>query len=222
MKKKTTILNVMAWVIALLPLCFLAIRYDSIPERIAMHYDVEMQPDDIRLKSELWIITGVLAAVSILVSMLLQNIHRFDPKRKNIPSSTFNKLGFGMVVFFSALSTVMVATAGKDAFSLSRLLFPLIGLLFMFLGNYLPALKPNYFAGIRLPWTLSDDDNWRRTHFLAGKIWFWVGLAFAVITLFLPVKAIMPVFIGLVIIMILIPGVYSYRLFREKSRQSRS
>lgn len=222
MKKKTVLLNVMAWVIALAPLCFLAITYHSIPDRIALHYDVEMQPDDIRHKSELWLITGVLAGVSILVYLLLQNIHRFDPKRKNMPSATFNKVGFGMVLFFSALSTVMIATAGKDAFSVTRLLFPLIGMLLMFLGNYLPALKPNYFAGIRLPWTLSDDDNWRRTHYLAGKIWFWMGLAFAVITLFLPLKAVMPVFIIFIIIMIVIPGVYSYRIFREKSRQQHS
>jgi uncharacterized membrane protein len=222
MKKKTVLLNVMAWVIALLPLCYLAITYDSLPDKIVMKYDVEMEPEDIRNKSELWLITGVLAAVSILVYLLLQNIHRFDPKRKNIPSATFNKVGFGMVLFFSALSTVMIATAGKDAFSVSRLLFPLIGLLFMFIGNYLPALKPNYFAGIRLPWTLSDDDNWRRTHFLAGKVWFWMGLVFAVVTLFLPLKAIMPVFIGFILVMVLIPGIYSYRVFREKSTQSHS
>jgi uncharacterized membrane protein len=90
--------------------------------------------------------------------------------------------------------------------------------LFVFLGNYMPALKPNYFAGIRLPWTLSDDDNWRRTHFLAGKIWFWGGLVFAVLTLFLPSTFAVPLMIFSVCIMVLIPAIYSYRIFRDKSR----
>jgi uncharacterized membrane protein len=221
MKKNIVLLTVLAFVIAWLPLVYLAFVWDSLPQRVAIKYDTEMNPSDIRDKSELWWITGLIAGVSVLVYLLLQNIHRFDPKRKN-PSATFSKLGFGMVIFFAAVSMVMIYTAGKDGFTVTRLLFPLIGLLFVFLGNYMPALKPNYFAGIRLPWTLSDDDNWRRTHYLAGRIWFWVGLAFAIIALFLPVKYIMPVFIAAIIIMILIPGIYSYRIFREKSKQSHS
>jgi uncharacterized membrane protein len=218
MKKKNSLLNAIAFIVSLLPLGYLAVVYGSLPAKVAVHYNSNMQPDEIKNKSELWLIAGILAAVSFLTYLLLQNLHRFDPKRRNQPSATFNKLGFGLVVFMAALSILIIESSHREGFTMNRLIFPLIGLLFVFLGNYLPAIKPNYFAGIRLPWTLSDDDNWRRTHFLAGRLWFWCGLGFALLTLFLPLNFIPVLLASAVVIMVLIPGIYSYRIFRDKNR----
>lgn len=63
------------------------------------------------------------------------------------------------------------------------MIFPLIGLLFVFLGNVMYSLKPNYFAGIRVPWTLDSDDNWKATHRVAGIVWFAGGLLFLICAL---------------------------------------
>ena len=92
------------------------------------------------------------------------------------------------------------------------------GLLFAVIGNYLPNLKPNYFAGLRLPWTLENADNWRKTHALAGKLWFAGGLFLAAICLFLPtVIAIITFFVVMTVITI-IPCVYSYRLYKAQKQ----
>jgi hypothetical protein len=45
-----------------------------------------------------------------------------------------------------------------------------VGLMLAVVGNYIYNIKPNYFAGIRLPWTLHNDENWKRTHLLGGKL----------------------------------------------------
>jgi uncharacterized membrane protein len=157
-----------------------------------------------------------MAAVSVGIYFLLNNLHRFDPKRKGMPpSASFHKLATGLVVFLSALSMVIVSSA-KGGVDLQKLLFPLLGLLFAFLGNYMHNIKPNYFAGIRLPWTLSSDENWRRTHQLAGKIWFAGGLLLVVAGLLLPATFMWIVVAVLVLVMIVIPTVYSYRLFRQQ------
>jgi uncharacterized membrane protein len=221
MRKNSTLLNGLAFVFALLPLVYLAIVFNSLPDKVAVHYNSNFKPDEIKDKSELWIIAGALAVVSVLIYLLLQNIHRFDPKRRNMPSVIFNKLGFGIVIFLAAITMLIITSAGADGFSFSRLLFPLMGLLFVFLGNYMPALKPNYFAGIRLPWTLSDDDNWRRTHFLAGRIWFWTGLLFAVITLFISPRVSVFLMVPIIVVMILVPAIYSYRLYKEKNKMAK-
>ena len=44
------------------------------------------------------------------------------------------------------------------------------------MGNYMPKLKVNHTVGIRLPWTLQSEDNWHKTHRLAGKLWVLGGL----------------------------------------------
>lgn len=217
MKKNTFTRNLLMLLVSLVPAGYLAIVWNKLPEKVAMHYNARMEPDRIGSKSELWIVVGILAVVSFGVYLLLQNIHIFDPKRKNKDTSfVFNKLATGMVVFIAALGCIIVAAAANGNLVLSRFMFPLIGLMFAFIGNYMHSIKPNYFAGIRLPWTLSDDENWRKTHALAGKLWFWGGLLFALTSLLIPEKTVIWLFIPLVVVLVIIPVIYSFRLYRAK------
>ena len=214
--KKNFLANWIMIAIALLPLGYLALIFNSLPAIVPIHFGADMKPDRMGNKSELWIPTGVLAGVSILLYFLFQNLHRIDPKRKNAPySSTFNKLAAGLVVFMTALNFIII-TSAKGTVVIQNLLFPLLGLMFAFIGNYMNHIKPNYFAGFRLPWTLSSDENWRKTHQLAGKLWFAGGMLIAVISLFLPSQVLLPVFIGIMVIIVLIPVIYSYRLFKSE------
>jgi len=92
----------------------------------------------------------------------------------------------------------------------------LSGLLFAIMGNYMSTIKPNYFAGIRLPWTLENADNWKKTHALAGRIWFGGGLLLAIICLFLPPAVAFVAFFISLTLMILIPCIYSYNLYKKQ------
>lgn len=50
----------------------------------------------------------------------------------------------------------------------------------------LPRLKANWWLGIRTPWTLSNEDVWRKTHQLGGQTGVVVGLVMVVSNLVLP------------------------------------
>lgn len=220
MKSNVIIRNSLILLVSLIPVAYLAITWNSIPEQVVLHYNAKMEPDRTGNKSELWLMAAILAGVSFLVYLLLQNIHRFDPKRKTKDSSAvFNKLAIGLVVFMTALNFILILSAKKGNIVLSQFLFPLLGLMFAFIGNYMHAIKPNYFAGIRLPWTLNDDENWKKTHQLAGKLWFWGGLGFALVSLLIPEKTVLYLFIPLVIVLVIIPAVYSFMLYKN-SRKS--
>jgi len=215
MKKK--LITLIAVLISALPFAYLAIIWNDLPKTVPVHYGLDMKPDRMGDKSELWLIAGVLCVVSVLLYFLLKNIHRIDPKRKKAPESTsFHKLALGMVVFMAALNFIIINSANGGTV-LQSLLFPLLGLMFAFIGNYMNNIKPNYFAGIRLPWTLNNDENWRKTHQLGGKLWFAGGMLIAVVCLFLPASASFIFFMSAILIMIIIPIVYSYRLFKKQS-----
>ena len=202
--------------IALLPAGYLALIWNNLPDTVPVHFGTDMQPDRYGEKSELWLVTLLLAGVSVGVYFLLNNLHRIDPKRKGRQTpATFNKLAAGLVVFMAALNMIILESA-RGALEMQRFVFPLMGILFAFIGNYMNHIKPNYFAGIRLPWTLSSDENWRRTHHLAGKLWFAGGILIAVISLFLSITSMLPVFIGIVAVLVLVPVLYSYKLFKQQ------
>ena len=214
---KKHLINSIAIVIALLPAAYLAFVYDALPQTVPVHFNAEMKPDRMGDKSELWLAVGVVAAVSILTYFLLKNIHRIDPKRRGVQQSgTFHKLAFGLVVFIAAINFMMIKMS-QGVTVLQNLLFPLLGVMFAFVGNYLVNIKPNYFAGFRVPWTLNNDDNWRKTHQLGGKIWFAGGLVIAIVSLFLSTETAFVFFLAVMAVMVLVPIIYSYRLFKKES-----
>ena len=90
-----------------------------------------------------------------------------------------------------------------------------MGLLLAAIGNYLPKCQPNYTVGIRLPWTLADEANWRKTHRLAGPVWVIGGLVIAVLA-FTPWRALD---LLVLIPMVLIPALYSFFLYRRKKNE---
>lgn len=216
MKKQITT-AILVLVIASLPLIYLGYIWNSLPSQVPIHFDSNFKPDKIGDKSNLWLIAGMMAAISVIVYLLFQNIHLIDPKRRAKHSSTFSKMSFIIVIFVAAVNFLILQSA-KGNIQTFNLLFPLLGLLFAFLGNYFNNIKPNYFAGYRLPWTLSSDDNWRRTHQLAAKLWFWGGLLFVIVSLLLPSGLLLPIFIAIMMILVIIPVIFSYRYYKGSVR----
>ena len=83
------------------------------------------------------------------------------------------------------------------------------------IGNYLPKTRRNYIIGIRLPWTLENDENWSKTHRLAGKIWVLGGLLLF-LNAFVQLYVYWVFFLTLFFVVI-IPSVYSYQLSKSES-----
>jgi uncharacterized membrane protein len=216
MKKNQSLLNILMVLISLIPLIYIGITWSTIPEIIPVHYNSSFEPDKYDTKSHLLWPSFFIAGISILLYFLMRNISLLDPKRRFKPQSAiFNKIASGVLLFLTAINFIIVISACRGKDLIGNLLFPLIGLLMAFIGNYMNNIKPNYFAGFRLPWTLSDDGNWRKTHHLASKLWFAGGLILTVISLLLPFKVMLPIFIATVLIISIIPAIYSFRLFKN-------
>jgi immunity protein, SdpI family len=212
------ILKRLVWVIIIIPLAYLALVWKKIPDRVATHYNLQGQPDEFGNKSTLWIGIGVIAFVIALIYLLLINVHRIDPKKHAAENKDrLLRMAFTIVVFTTLISIAIVRASlieGGIKFNI-RFVFATMGFMWAILGNYFHNLKPNYFAGLRLPWTLENEDNWRKTHWLAGRLWFAVGLAVGVMWLFIPLTAGIIITFILLAITVIVPLVYSFRLYKK-------
>lgn len=215
-----SILKKLIWPIMAIPAVYLAIVWNKLPEKVAVHFDLKGNPDRFGNKSELLVTTILLVAMNVLVFLVLTNIYRIDPKKYAAENrDRLVKIAFAVVLFMSGILCMIIYSASNGNINFSTgIIFSGTGLLFAVIGNYLPNLKPNYFAGLRLPWTLENEDNWRKTHQLAGKLWFAGGLLLAAVCLFLPPVAAIAVFFAVMMIIVIIPCVYSYRLYKEQKR----
>jgi uncharacterized membrane protein len=211
------------WPIALVPLVYLLSIWQGLPEQMAMHFDLKGNPDRYGNKSELLIMAAVLSAMSIVIYFVLSNIYKIDPKKYAADNKDrLRRMGFAIAVFIIALTCFIIYSTSKGDMKMGmRYIFAGVGLLLCLIGNYMHTIKPNYFAGLRLPWTLNNEDNWRKTHLLAGKLWFVGGLATAILCLLVPDTVAIVLFFIATLVLILVPVIYSYRLYK-KNDQSES
>jgi uncharacterized membrane protein len=209
--KKLNSMDVAALALWLLPVAYVAYIYSSLPASVPVHFDIDGKPDRYGSRGEFLALQGVLMGMSAFVYLLLKFLPAIDPKKYvKYGEATFQKLALGLVLFLAALDIAIAYATVNNSFDIGKLILPVVGLLFAFIGNVMNSIKPNYFAGVRTPWTLEDPDTWRSTHRLASKLWFFGGIGLTIAVLLLPNKAGMIVFLSIVAILVLIPVIYSY------------
>jgi uncharacterized membrane protein len=206
------------WLIILSPAVYLAFAWNQLPEKVAMHFTLKGNVDRYGSKNELLLLIMLLIVLNAGVYLLLINMYRFDPKKNAADNkSRLHRIGFAVSVFMAAVFCLILYSSihGNIEFNI-RLILAAAGLLFAIIGNYMHNIKPNYFAGFRISWTLNNNENWKKTHALAGRLWFAGGLFLAVVCLFMPPAISFIVFFTVLIVITIIPGVYSYRLYKKQ------
>jgi uncharacterized membrane protein len=208
--------------IILAPIIYLCWMWDTMPASMPMHYDMSGKVDRVGSKQEFLLAILILSGVNLGTYLLISNIHKIDPKRVKVEQSAiFNKLAVGVSLFLTALSIIIILSGISNGESVAqKAILPLVGLLLAFIGNYMNNIKPNYFAGIRVPWTLHDEDNWKQTHRIASHVWVAGGLTIFVASLIAKPEIMEVLMLVLVAIMVIIPVGYSYLLFKRTKSQN--
>ncbi|HMX78838.1 MAG TPA: SdpI family protein [Ferruginibacter sp.] len=204
----------------LIPWLYLAFIWGDLPDRIPTHFGITGAPDAFGNRNEIVIAPAIMTITGILLFVLLRNIHKIDPKKKYTEAtvSAMAKIATAVLLLLSAVTIFILYWTTQGKIAGFTALFCLLGLFFTYLGNLMHSVKPNYFVGFRTPWTLENEQNWRKTHQLASKVWFTGGILLTVLSFLLPVKILLVVFVGILLIMTLIPLVYSYRMYRSMSK----
>jgi uncharacterized membrane protein len=216
MKKTSPVGTIVIFLIIILPLAYAASIYSALPATIPIHFSLSGKVDRYGDKNNIWFVSILLASVSAATYLLVKNLPRIDPKKMAGQSpQLFHKIAVVIVIFLCALNLLLIYSMQSGSINIGNLLLPLLGLMFLVLGNYMHSVKPNYFVGFRVPWTLENEDNWRKTHQLMGKVWVAGGLLITIATLLLPANFGFFVFMGIIFIMVTVPAVFSYRYFKK-------
>ena len=109
--------------------------------------------------------------------------------------------------------SVLLQALGYE-FDIGKIVLLVVILMFIGIGNYLSVIEPNYFIGIRTPWTLEDPEVWRKTHRLTARLWVTSGLILLVLWPFLGSRLYTYFFVAAIAVMVLTPVIFSYRLFQ--------
>ncbi len=198
--------------IVLIPFIYLAFIWNELPDRVPVQWDLEGEVNRYGSKAELLLFPFLMPFLIYLIFMLVPYI---DPKKKiDVTSKKYQNLKIVLTAFMSALSIYLLYSVKNNTFSSPDLLIPLMGFVYIILGNYFKTIKLNYFIGIRTPWTLENESVWKTTHLLAGKLWFAGGILIVLLSLMLSHQTNFILFLVITGILALIPMIHSYLLFK--------
>lgn len=210
--KKMSKTSILTSIVCLLPIIAALILYNKMPEQIAIHWGSDGTPNGWASK-----FTGtiILPGSLFLVNLFFPFLIDMDPKNKNLSPKVKNLIRWIIpCVSLLCSGTTLASAVGKDM--KVQVIAPLfVGLLFIVIGNFLPKCTPSYTVGIKLPWTLDDEENWNKTHRFGGFVFVICGML-TVLIAFFPVHY--SVFLFLLVIMVLAPTVYSYMLYAQKNK----
>jgi len=137
-------------------------------------------------------------------------------KRKNM-SKAMQIFTMWLMPFISLIimPLFLFKNLGLDV-PIKMIVLGLVGILLIFIGSYMPKIGQNNFIGIKIMWTLKDNENWDKTHKLAGVLWIVCGMLL-LITAFLPLENIIGIIIiiSILLVMITLPVIYSFILHKK-------
>lgn len=204
-------------------LVFSAVIYSQLPARVPIHWNINGVADDYGTRE---LAALFVPGLSLGLWLLFQILPKLDPLTITSPDrfsyapflDTFRRFLNFILLFMAGLHVTTLGIALGWPIHIGQVMMIGIGLLFAGLGNEFGRLKRNSFAGIRVPWTLANEEVWRISHRVGGRAFVIVGLVSVLCGLIVPPET------GIIVLMILVLGwvvftmVYSYAVSRRVAR----
>ncbi len=162
------------WVILAAMLAAAAWVWPSAPDRIPVHWNIAGEPDRYGGKVEGLLLVPLLA---MGLYVLLRVLPRFDPARDRYArfQGAYDTLRVGILAVMAAVYAVIVLWVVGRPVDVGLVVGTAVGVLMALLGWIMPRLEPNWFVGIRTPWTLSSPTAWQRTHAAGRPVFMLLG-----------------------------------------------
>lgn len=212
MIKKNLKLLIITSIVILLPIIAGVVLWDKLPDKLPIHWNINNEVDGYASKP--FFVFG-FPLIMVALQWLCVLATYADPKKQNYSDKILVLVFWLIPTLTLVLMTVTYLTVGGQKVRMDAIMPIFMGLIFAIIGNYLPKCKQSYTIGIKLPWTLNSEENWNKTHRLAG--WLWVAGGIIIITSGF-ISSFVNSFIILIsalLIMVIVPTIYSFILFKK-------
>lgn len=189
--------------------------YNRLPDTMASHFGMNNEVNG-TMSKEMSLLMLVLLGLLPLFMRVMRSI---DPKKANFEKfpAAFEATRFGVTILLAVVGWAVIFVNLGHSLNIQKITMIPLGALFAVMGNFLTQVKHNYTFGIRTPWTLANEEIWRKTHRLGGPLMLMGGIV-ALIAAFLMTPVGIIVFLAAIAISSFIPIIYSYVLFTRLSK----
>lgn len=193
------------------------VLFDSLPDTLPMQFSLNGEPGNFQPKL---FATALLPAFFIVLLIGIKALLKISPAVYSMPNSknAVNTILFGVGLLLAASHTAILLHSDYTNYQY-KIFSTGIALFLIVVGNVWGKTERNFFIGIRLPWTIASEANWKATHRMAGKLMVTIGVVLLAISPFS--NSLLPA-ISLLVISVVIPVCYSYWYFTKQENNTRT
>ena len=185
----------------------------SLPDVVPMHFGATGETDGWGPKGQMLL----MDALPLMLLGLFWIVPSIDPKGRAYEKS--GRIYEGFVVAFTLLMVLMTWSTEAAVFgwlpNVGLAIPVVLGALLVGLGNYLPRVRQNYTFGVKTPWALADEENWRRTQRFGGVCLIVMGLVLVAVGLVGGGTVALALAVVVIVCGVLAMYAYSYLLWRR-------
>ncbi|WP_256759071.1 SdpI family protein [Cohnella sp. WQ 127256] len=187
---------------------------NQLPDEVASHYNVHGEADRTMVKWSFWL---MYAGVGIALPSFLSAMRYIDPRKKNYSrfEDYYNLMRWTISLFLHAVFLLLILDNLGHNLPTLKLVIGALGILWIIIGNRMGQVRSNFFIGIRTPWALMSESNWRSTHRLGGRLWVLAGVIMFASVWFVPSTWATGILLACTISSSIVPTLYSYVLYRR-------
>jgi uncharacterized membrane protein len=206
--------------ITIIPIVYLFIVWKELPDQVPMHWNFQGEVDRYGSKASLgW----VVLLVNVPIYLLMLFLPKISAKQESIErmGKKYYRLRLILQLFLSAIVLIiLLVSSGATQIAIETLLGYCFIFFMLLFGNYMGSIRQNHFMGIRTPWTLENEEVWKKTHQLGGRLWIGGSFIGFILLFFLPNNWALMSVVALMTIPMILASIYSFVLFKKLKNTS--
>ncbi len=215
MIRKNKLKLIISSIVILLPMLAGLLCKDILGDTIAIHWGISGEADGFASPTVAFVVLPlVFLAIHWGCMILTSVIDKGEEQSAKIQGLIFWIIPTMSIVSFG----MMLANALGYTLGAGALVYVVIGVMFIVIGNYLPKTTRSRTMGIKIKWTMANDENWAATHRFGGRVWVIVGFV-CVLATPIPMTAFPFIMFAVIALAVLSPVIYSYKFYRKQIRE---
>lgn len=216
MKKK-----IVFYILMFLPLTAVLIALPFLPEQIPAHYGFDGQVTRWGSKYE----TLIFPAMTVLLGAIMLALAKFSSKQEETGSNNEKvclAIGIASLALFNAMTAYFLYTdfqavddLSSMALDVNQLIFGILGISMVVLGNIMPKLRMNSAAGLRTVWSMKNDVTWKKSQRFGGLSFIAGGAAIVIMCFFTKGAACFLWVMVILAVLVAVDVSYTYALARK-------
>lgn len=209
------------YILTLLPLLECLVALPFLPDTVPMHFDINMQVDRWGSKYELLIIPALCIASLPLMKIMSEKAIKQEKDGKN-NEKIFGLLTNLTLLIFNAINAYLLFLAFKSAEGvtlnadcLGKIIFGIMGILFIIMGNVMPKTKMNSYIGLRTKWSRKNEETWKMCQHFCGISMITAGLIIIGVSIFTSGAVCIFISTGVVLTVAALDVLYSYLISKR-------